>query len=133
LAMFFTSHESSFRVLYDCYIIMAARRVLGLTPGHASHVRKRPRCNESPGDLAGCGSSPTSRLLPYPGSGRRSISMLMDHIPVVGPCSHCVVVIKSLVTRWPLSDIPFSIASLKRTPNTQKVAGSIPEESDLDI
>jgi hypothetical protein len=55
LAMFFASHKSSFHVPSHCYM-MAARRVLGLTPGHALHVRKWPRCNESRGAFRGSGS-----------------------------------------------------------------------------
>jgi hypothetical protein len=47
LALFFTSHESSFKMPSDCFT-MAAYRVLGLTAERASHVRKRPRCNEAP-------------------------------------------------------------------------------------
>jgi hypothetical protein len=45
LALFFASHESSSKVLSDCYM-MAAHRVLGLTTERASYVRKCPRCNE---------------------------------------------------------------------------------------
>jgi hypothetical protein len=39
LALFFASHESSFKVPFHCYT-MAAHRVLGLTTERASHVRK---------------------------------------------------------------------------------------------
>jgi hypothetical protein len=88
LAMFVASHESNFRVpVADCYM-MATHRVLGPTPGHASHVRKCPRCNESPGDLSGSGSSSTSprpRLLSYLGSGRRC-SCSWTIFPVVLAC-----------------------------------------------
>jgi hypothetical protein len=42
LAMISVLHESSFRVPSD-YYMMAAHRVIGLTPSHASHVRKCPR------------------------------------------------------------------------------------------
>jgi hypothetical protein len=46
LALYFASHESSFKVLSDCYT--TTHRVLGLTAERASHVRKCPRCNEAP-------------------------------------------------------------------------------------
>jgi hypothetical protein len=46
LALFFASHESSFKVPSDCYTI-AAHRVLGFTAERASHVRKCPRCNDA--------------------------------------------------------------------------------------
>eukprot|EP00966_Prymnesium_polylepis_P017012 392640-Prymnesium_polylepis.1 len=49
LALFFASHESSFKVPSDCYM-MAAHRVLGLTAERAAHVRKCPRCNEAPSE-----------------------------------------------------------------------------------
>jgi hypothetical protein len=45
-ALFFASHESSFKVPCD-YHTMAAHRVLGLTAERASRVRKCPRCNEA--------------------------------------------------------------------------------------
>jgi hypothetical protein len=48
LALFSASRESSFKVPSDCYIIMAAHRVLSLTAERASHVLKCPRCNEAP-------------------------------------------------------------------------------------
>jgi hypothetical protein len=47
LALFFASHESSFKVPSECYT-MAAHRVLGLTLERVSHVRKCPQCNEAP-------------------------------------------------------------------------------------
>jgi hypothetical protein len=46
LALFCASHESSFKVPSDCYT-MAVHRVLGFTAESASHIRKRPRCNEA--------------------------------------------------------------------------------------
>jgi hypothetical protein len=46
-ALFFASHESSFKVASD-YHTMAAHRVLGLTAERASRVRKCPRCSEAP-------------------------------------------------------------------------------------
>jgi hypothetical protein len=52
LALFFASHESSFKVSSDCYT-MAAHRVLGLSVERASHVRKCPRCNEAPSESRG--------------------------------------------------------------------------------
>jgi hypothetical protein len=86
LAMLFASHESSYRVLSDCYM-MAAHRVLGLSPGHASHDRKCPRCNESPGALRGFGSFSTTSSSSMSGE-RTPISMLiMDHVPIC-PCPH---------------------------------------------
>jgi hypothetical protein len=77
--MFFYSHESSFRVPYDCYM-MVAHRVLGLALGHAFDVQKCPRCNESPpGALRGFSSSTTS--CSSMSGEQMPISMLMDHIP----------------------------------------------------
>jgi hypothetical protein len=89
LATFFASHDSSFRVPCYCYNMMAANRVLGLTPGHVSHVRKCLRCNESLEALRGSGSS--SRISSPSMSGERTpISMLIDHIPRC-LCSYYVV------------------------------------------
>jgi hypothetical protein len=61
---------------------MAAHRVLGLTPGQASQVHKRPRCNESPGVLRSYGFSSTTSSSSMSGE-RTPISMLVDHVPVV--------------------------------------------------
>jgi hypothetical protein len=47
LALFFASHDSSFKVPFDCYT-MDAHRMLGLTAECASHTRKCTRCNEAP-------------------------------------------------------------------------------------
>jgi hypothetical protein len=58
LALFFASHESSFKAPSDCYT-MATHRVLGLTAERASHFRKCPRCNEAPLMSRGYGSSST--------------------------------------------------------------------------
>jgi hypothetical protein len=52
LALFFASHESSFKMPSNCYT-MAAHRVLGLTAERASHIRKCPRCNEAPSKSRG--------------------------------------------------------------------------------
>jgi chemotaxis signal transduction protein len=52
LAIFFASHESSFKVP-SIVITMAAHRVLGLTAERASHVRKCPRCNATPSESRG--------------------------------------------------------------------------------
>jgi hypothetical protein len=79
LVMSFTSHESSFRVPCDC-LMMAAHRVLGLTPCRASHVQKSPRCNGSPVDRRGSSSSSTSSLASM-SLKRTPVSMLMGHIP----------------------------------------------------
>jgi hypothetical protein len=49
LGLFFASHESSFKIPSDCYI-MAAHRVMGLTAERASRIRKCPRCNEAPSE-----------------------------------------------------------------------------------
>jgi hypothetical protein len=46
LALFFASHESSFKVPSDWYM-MAKHRVLGLTAERASYVRKCPRCSKA--------------------------------------------------------------------------------------
>jgi hypothetical protein len=46
LGLFFASHESTFKVPSNCYTV-AARRVLGMAADRASHVRKRPQCNEA--------------------------------------------------------------------------------------
>jgi hypothetical protein len=94
LAIFFASHESSFRVSFDCYK-MAAHRVLGLTQGHASHVRKCPRCNESLGALRVSGSSSTTSSDSMSGE-RTPISMIMDHIPRCS-CSHYVIRLHNLI------------------------------------
>jgi hypothetical protein len=86
LAMLFASHESSYRVPSDCYM-MSAHRVFGLSPGQASHDRKGPRCNESPGALRGSGSFFTTLSSSMSGE-RTPISMLiMDNIPI-SPCPH---------------------------------------------
>jgi hypothetical protein len=47
LALFFASHESSFKVPSDCYT-MATHCVLCPTIKRSSHIRKCPRCNEAP-------------------------------------------------------------------------------------
>jgi hypothetical protein len=96
LAMLFALHESSFRVPFGCYI-MAAHRVLGLTPGHASHVRKCPRCNESPSALRGPGSSSTTSSSSM-SEEWTLISMLMDHIPRC-PCSCYVIRLRDRIVR----------------------------------
>jgi hypothetical protein len=76
--MFFASHETSFSVPYDC-CTMVAHRVLDMTPGHASHAPECMRCNDSPGDLRGFGSSSTiSSATMY--REWTPISMLMGHI-----------------------------------------------------
>jgi hypothetical protein len=88
LALFFASHESSFKVPSDCYT-MAAHRVLGLTAERASHVRKCLRCNEAPLESRGSGSSSTVSGTSV--SGERSTApMLMDHIPRC-PCSWYII------------------------------------------
>jgi hypothetical protein len=84
----------SFRVPCACYM-MAAHRVLGLTPGYASHNLKFPRCNESPGVLRALGSSPTASS-PSMFGERSPISILMDHIPRC-PCSHYVIRLHDLI------------------------------------
>jgi hypothetical protein len=62
LALFFASHESSFKVPSDCYT-MTAHWVLGLTAERATHVRKCPRCNDAPSESRGYGSSSTVSAL----------------------------------------------------------------------
>jgi hypothetical protein len=52
LTIFFASHDYNFKVPSDCYT-MAAHRVLSLTTEYASHVRKCPRCNETPSESCG--------------------------------------------------------------------------------
>jgi hypothetical protein len=52
LALIFASHESSFKVPSDCYM-MTVHRVLGLTAERAAHVRKCPPCNEAPSKSRG--------------------------------------------------------------------------------
>jgi hypothetical protein len=47
LALFFASHESSFKVPCNCYT-MASHRVLDLTAERTCHARKCPLCNEAP-------------------------------------------------------------------------------------
>jgi hypothetical protein len=88
LALFFASHESSFKVPSDCYM-MATHRVLGLTAERVSHVRKCPRCNEAPSVSRGSGSlstvSGTSMTCE-----RSTTAMFMDHIPRC-PCSWYVI------------------------------------------
>jgi hypothetical protein len=59
---------------------MTEHQMLGLTPGHASHVRMCPRCIESPGDPRGCGTSFTTSSTSMSGE-RTPIPMLMDNIP----------------------------------------------------
>jgi hypothetical protein len=58
LALVFASHESIFKVPFDCYT-MATHMVLCLTVERASHVRKCSRCNEAPTQSHGPGSSLT--------------------------------------------------------------------------
>jgi hypothetical protein len=62
--------------------MMAAHHVLNLSPCYASHVRKSPLCNESPGDLRGT----ISLVFTSMSGGRTPISMRTDHIPHC-PCS----------------------------------------------
>jgi hypothetical protein len=85
LAMLFAPHEFSFCIPGD-YYILAAQRVHGFTPGHASQVRKCHRCNEFPGDLCGNGSSSTTSYASISWE-LTPMSMLMDHITHC-PCSH---------------------------------------------
>jgi hypothetical protein len=88
LAFFFASHESSFKVPSDFYM-MAAYRVLGLTAERASHGRKCPRCSKAPSSSRGFGSSSTVSGTSI--SGERSTApMLTDHIPRC-PCSLYVI------------------------------------------
>jgi hypothetical protein len=88
LALFFASHESSFKVPSDCYIL-AAHRVLGLTAERAFHVRKCPRCNEAPSESYEYGSSSTVSGILMSGE-RLKAAMLMDHIPRC-PCSWYII------------------------------------------
>jgi hypothetical protein len=88
LALFSFAHESSFKMPSDCYM-MAAHRVLGLTAERASHVRKRPRCNEAPSKSRGSISSSTVSGTSMSGE-RSTTAMLMDHIPRC-PCSWCII------------------------------------------
>jgi hypothetical protein len=88
LALFFTSHESSFKVPSDCYM-MAAHRVLGLTAERASYFRKCPRCNDAPSKYRRSGSSSTVSGTSM-SVERSTYVMLMDHIPQC-PCSWYVI------------------------------------------
>jgi hypothetical protein len=88
LALFFASHESSFKVPSDCYT-MEAHRVLGLTAERVSNVRKCLRCSEAPSESRGSGSSSTASGISM--SGERSTSaMLTDHIPR-SPCCWYII------------------------------------------
>jgi hypothetical protein len=58
LALFFSLHESTFKVPSDCYA-MAAHRVLGLTAERASNVWKCPRCDAALSESRRPGSSST--------------------------------------------------------------------------
>jgi hypothetical protein len=49
---FFASHESNFKVLFNCYS-MVAHRVLGLTVERASDIRKYRRCNAALSEFRG--------------------------------------------------------------------------------
>jgi hypothetical protein len=79
LAIFSVSHESSFKVPFDCYT-MAAHRVLGLTAERASHVRKCPRCNEAPPKSRGF-EAPLTVSGNFLSGERSTYAMLMEHIP----------------------------------------------------
>jgi hypothetical protein len=79
LAIFFASHQSSFKVPSDCYT-MPAHRVLGLTAERVSHVRNCPQCNKAPSEYHGYGSSSTVSGTSM--SGERSTTIMrIDHIP----------------------------------------------------
>jgi hypothetical protein len=79
LALFFASHESTFKVPSDCNM-MAAHWVLGFTAERASHVRKCPRCNEAPLKSRWHGSSSTVSGTSMSGE-RSTVALVMDHIP----------------------------------------------------
>jgi hypothetical protein len=88
LILFFSSHESSFKVPSDCFM-MEAHRVLDLTAERTSYVRKCPRCNEAPSESRGSRSSSTVSSISMSGECS-TIAMLMDHIPRC-PCSWYVI------------------------------------------